>query len=262
MRPPTGASAYRGRRSSRLLFGWHAKYGTLDAHTGQVGLLTTENLGTIGSVEGRNGASASVVAAHAVPRFVQRASEGYVTRLALEGSIAGQDRERLEYSWPQKVFGLSIYVRVYPMYAPGANLVDLEYLLMLGNRGGAGTGGGYFGLYRTGTTWQVRRERNAVAIVSLFTEPAAAVFPIDLLATMTDSGTVQLFSRDAAVPSVLRSGSAVTDPNMAIGSEQWADNKLVLATAGVNGFIGGRWRLEEVKIARGVHTFSSIDALS
>jgi hypothetical protein len=258
----TGAVSSRPIRQSDLVFGWRASgFGKdspsgLDAYTGQVASYTASPSISPGMIEGRNGSL--LVPGRGMPRFEQALSRGGVTRLVLEGEVIDRDVENVSYPWPLLVMSLSVYVRLWPLYAAGASVSFDSWAWILGN---ATTDGGLLGLCRVGTNWQARRIRGGTEIAAAFVEPAAIVFPVDLLVTLSSGGQISLYSRDAASPPVLRNGTLQpTDANMMIPTEPWAGNVFSLAGAGSR--LGGRWRYENLKIARGVHTFASIDALS
>ena len=253
----TGAAPQRGRRSSQLIFGWRARDGELDAYTGQVAELSVWSSGPLtGPVNGRNGST--VLAGHAMPRWEQTAATGNITRLRVEGNVTGQDQERLAYPFPLRVMPLSIYVRAWPIDAPGVALGSNQGLISLGNDP---AGGGTMYVYRDGTVWgMTRRKSGSTVSNTIFVEPVGTSYPIELLATLASNGVMQLLSRDAL--GVLRNSNATSaDASLCVLTDLWAGSTLYLATAGsfVN---GGNMRLETVKIARGVLSFSQMDLLS
>lgn len=234
------------------MFGWQSRFGTLDAYTGQTGFLGIDLAGlSAGQIIGRNNVSLAV--GHAMPRWEQPPSRGSVTRLLLEGGVAGQDSERLEYAWPLKVMAISLYWKVYPLYTPNQNLAAPVWLSLLGN---LNESGGYLAVRRVNQDWQVQRGRGATILAPGFTEPANTVFPIELLVTQSSGGTISIFWRDAGGHSGA-GGTTPTDANMAITTESWGGGKFFLS----GGDGGGKFALEAVKVARGVQTFQSIDTL-
>ena len=252
----TGAGPQRGIRSSQLLFGWQARHGLLDAYTGQEGRFSVVIAGAAPTMDGRNGATSQ--AGHAMPRWEQITGQGpgygspaaaFTTRLAVVGDVGGQDVERLEWDAPWRVMALSIYVRCWPLYTPGADVGLARPLLSLGD---ADTGGGLLVLQRVTTKWEARRIRLASEIYGEVVEPGTAAYPMDVLATLSAAGQVAVHTRDAA--GVLASQLGPTDASFAVPTEMWADG--ILYTP------GGAYRYETIKIARGVQTFAAMDALS
>lgn len=253
-----GANPSRLIRPSSLLFGWRASDVSLDAYTGQVGtLVALVNPGAVPStIQGRNGAV--ITAGEAQPRFEQVAARGNITRLVLEGEVTGQDVEQLYYPWPLKIMAMSVWVRIWPFYAAGSSQAQPWYAITLGNDTG---GGGRLTLRRTGTNWEALRQRGAASLSSSFSESGSTTYPIDLLITLSAAGVLQLLSRDAV--GLIQNGTAsAADANMTITTESWAGS--ILQLNGITGLVlpGGQWRYENIKIARGVQTMTSIDLLS
>ncbi len=249
----TGAGPSRIRRKSDLLFGWRSSDLSLDAYTGQVGTPNPFIVGVVpATIEGRNGVT--VTAGVGQPRWEQAAARGTITRLAVEGEVAGQVVEQYIHPFALRVQALSLYWRVWPMYTVGQNLAQVAYGPMIGQ---ATTGGGWLGLRRIGTDWQATRKRGAVEITSTLTD-VGSVFPLDVLVTMTPGGTVVLSLRDATSTRV---GTGPTDVNMAITTETWGGS--LFGFCGIQGLVapGGRWWYEVIKIARGVQSFTSMDLL-
>lgn len=248
----TGASGHRIEPPSDLLFRWRARRLSVDAETGQAATFDAlaDSADIPGGVYGRNGNQ--LTAGHAQPRFHQKPIEGSITRLSVTADTAGQDVERWSFPWPLKIFPLSIYVRLFPGYVPGASVTGSPWVTMIGN---ATTQGGYMGIRRLGTAWQGVRFRAAANLVSEFTEPAGAVFPMEVMLTLNTGGVLQLLTKDAATPSVSRNGAVVTDATMLTAGENWGTNLLIIGAE-------GRYAYEEIKIARAVQSFDSMALLS
>jgi hypothetical protein len=244
----TGAGPQRPMRKSQLIFGWDSRYGTLDAYTGQVGRFLVVTPVGAPTVDGRNGVTAQ--GGHGMPRWEQLTSQGLIPRLTIVADDGAKDVERIEWDWPLKVMSLSIYVKVYPLYTPGQSLGSTRNLLSLGS---ADTGGGSLTLRRTTTQWSAFRQRQGTATGSSITEPGTAVFPVEVLGTLSSGGELSLHYRDAASTPDLRSGTPETNANMMIPTESWAGNILYAS--------GGAYRMEKIKIARGVQSFASMDLL-
>jgi len=247
-----GAPTLRRTRSSQLVHGWQSRRRKLDAYTGQVGRFYIVTPGAAGTITGRNGVA--VPAGHGQPRWEQVPTQGTKTRLTLVGDVGGQDVERLEHDYLNRVFALSLYVKAWPLYTPGQNLGSPRPLISLGN---ATTGGGSLTIDRNGTAWRAVRARGAGSAAPQVTEPGTAVFPIEIMATMsrdpaTDDATVALLYRDGAGALLSAVGIVLVDG--ALLTEYWAGN-ILFST-------GGAYRLETVKIARGVQTFASMDLLN
>jgi hypothetical protein len=250
--PTLGPISVRDAPSSDLLHWWNAADGTVDARTGQKGnFFSTYSITDVpGLIVGRNGAT--VQAGHNQPRFIQDLTQGDVTRLELVGDVGGQDVERIEWpNWGRGIIPISYLIKAWPLYAPGATLgAGNRQLLSLGN---ADTGGGSLSVYRAGNQWVARRGRPGSSWTSALVEPGTAVFPLLVLVTLTILGTLQISIRDSAATPVTTVAASITDINMMLAGERWAGDILYSS--------GGAYRLEEIKIAENVHTFTSLGAL-
>jgi hypothetical protein len=253
----SGAASARGIRPSQLLFSWTARYGQLDAITGQAGLFTMFiGVGYApGTVEGQNGSP--ITAGHGMLRFDQGAARGTITRLKMAGEPVGQDSENLIYPFPLKITETTLFWRVFPDYTVGQNIAPAAYGVMIGS---ATTGAGWMGVRRLGTDWQAVRKRGAVEIASTLTDIGRA-FPVDVLVTLGTGGVLQLSLRDV-VTGVITVGATATDSTMLTAGETWGGSQLQFT--GIQGLVapGGWWYHETVKVARGVKTFGQIDAMS
>lgn len=251
-----GAGPQRFDRASPLIFGWDAKYRSVAAYTGQNDGFQVVSATVPGNVDGQNGLS--ILSGRGMPRWVQAPARGNRLQLAIESSVALQDQEVVPYGYNRKVMQLSIFWRVWPMWAAGTNLGLSAWGLLLGN---GTTNGGLFAIGRVNDTWQVQRKRGAVAISTSFVEPGATAYPIDILATLGVGGLITLSTRDAL--GVLRNGTTTpADPNMLILTETWAGSLLTYSPVGIGAYPGGRWWYEKVKIAKGVLTFTQMDLLT
>jgi hypothetical protein len=257
--PRTGAAPSRPIRKSDLLLGWRASDLSLNAYTGQTGrILTQSSAGGAdvpGEIQGRNGST--VVAGRAQPRWEQIVSRGNAVMLGLQQDASGKDIEMFEIAFPLKVMSLSLWLRVWPGYTAGSSVTGNRWLALLGND--PNTSGGYLGILRTGLNWYGRRVRVAATIESLIADAGAAVWPLELLVTLAASGTtgtIQLSTRTSAATPVVTVGPAEAGgTNMVITTETWGNSNLYLATTAHHSY-------EAIKLARNVHTFASIDALT
>jgi hypothetical protein len=254
----TGAAPQRAARSSQLVFGWESRHQTLDAYTGQEGFHQFFiNPGAVPAlVTGRNGTP--VQAGYAMPRWEQVAARGNIPRLVIEGEVGGQVVENVVYQWPLKVMAQSVFFRLWPFYNPGESLGSDAYALCFGVQD---TDGGYLRIYRHLDRWYAHRARLSVGWISEFVEPGTTVFPIDILVTLSAAGTLQIQGRDSSPSRTRTVGAPLTNASM-VFPEPWDDN--VMTLCGSMGLVapGGRWRYESIKVARGVHTFDSIDKLT
>jgi hypothetical protein len=243
-----------GRRS-RLAYHWRAADATIDALSGHVGTFTVVPA-TPYTIEGRNGVA--VGAGHGQPRFEQVASRGNVVRLVTE-NLAGSSVENLTYDFALNVQSISMCWRVFPVYAVGTNLASPVYGPMLGTDN---IDGGLMTIGRNGTNWVGQRHLGASSPTATLSD-VGLVYPVDLLFTYDNvAAQAQLWLRDSSPTPILRNSSLVTDSPDWLSVFPWGNSKLTLNGAGTISWPGGRWRHEYLKVARGIHTFASIDLLS
>lgn len=250
-----GAASLRTERTSQLMFHYRAADATVDALSGQPGAFSLFILGGYipSTITGQN--NVTVSAGHGLPRFDQAPARGAITRLLTEGEVAAQDSENITWDFPLLIQPLTMFWRVYPVYAPGANVAVARYGPTIGNNV---TLGGWLSIRRLGTDWQASRLKGATEIVSVVSA-VGEIYPVDLLLTITSLGALTLSIRDAAG---IRVGTTGTNIALMNQSETWSAG--VLSICGIQGLVapGGQWYHEILKVARGVKTFAEMDKLS
>jgi hypothetical protein len=245
-----GAGPLRMISPSDLIFGWRARLGTLDAYTGQAGVLQPTTLGIAPPHASRG--LGTMLGGHGVPRFDQELAYGTTPRLLLE-RISTFDLEQVQFAWPLKVMPISIFLRLIPGWAAGTNTGISSFALQLGEP----TAGGYIVVGRVNNTWLATRTRSGSSITTSFVESGTTVYPIDVLVTFSGTGQLALSTRDAT--GLIQVGTTTpTDAAMANQAEFWGNSIMYLLT----GDLGGRFWYETIKIAREVQTFATMDLLS
>lgn len=257
-----GAGPQRRTRSSQLMLHWRSADRSLDALSGQKG--TFRVIVPSGAVPSGAADRNDYYLIHGIgqPRWDQHSLRGNVLRLAMEGEVAGQVNEYLTWdNWVSPIQAVSIYWKVWPMYAPGE--VVAGGVPWFGPMVGVNhiQSGGYFAIRRNGANWEAQRNRNATIITSTVAEPNTTVFPLELLAVFSNPGTVQIFGRDAV--GALFNGGIVTNAALMTAEEIWGGSAIALGgIQDVTDAQGGRYFHERLKIARGAKTFAQFDLLS
>lgn len=251
-----GARSTRVERRSRLSFCWHARDASLVPITGQTATLVQTGATTLTSGPVVPMAGSQITAGKAMPRFGRDVLTGE-NFLQLAGNVSGQDVEQLTYAMALRAKDLTLLLRVTGLWAAGAN-VSQGGMLALGTA--PGTEAGSIRLQRGGLNYTLTRHMGGLNNSGVLAEPAALVWPADLLIQYggtTGIASLSIRSATGAITGPVTAGSASF-----ISAGRWGGNALAVGSDPAGGLPGVPARYYVVKLAMGIKTFADMDALT
>jgi hypothetical protein len=254
-----GVQGARTERSSRLAFSWDARDRSLQARSGQQGVLSA---GTGTALTLTPGYGSTITGGFGQPRFGRIGGSGGASILDLDASTSGAERHWLTFPFAVPVASLSVFLRLTPTWTMGASRGTANMAFGIGD---PTIGARLFDIRRGGTFptgWYTTRQEPTGGTNSGQTvEGAGLVAPLDVLATYDVTSralTIQLRDATGTLTTAASGGTS-----LAAQTGHWSGDVLGLGNRPTQDALGLPIRLHLAKVAVGaVLTYADMDLLT